>query len=112
MLRVVLIGLPPFFECERFGGSGDWFGSDIVLVSSVDVSDGDVFELVEVFDDSVVGRPRFGLSPSSAPSRRYAGLQSDQDLNSSLSELSIFRPTLISTVDLDGLAVTLNGPVQ
>ena len=59
-----------------------------------------------------VGRPRFGLSASSASERRYAGLQSAHALNSSLSELSIFRPTLISTVDLDGLAVTLKGPVQ
>ena len=59
----------------------------------------------------LLGRPRFGLSASATPSLKYATFRSDQFLNSVLSDLSLFRPTLIMTVVRDGLESILKGPL-
>ena len=47
-----------------------------------------------------------------APSRKCATLTSDICLSSSLSDPSLFNPTFISKVDLDGLETTGNGPTN
>ena len=93
------------------------FWSDVTTEEGDDAfeSEGDFGgDVLEDNDDGGAcgGRPSLGLSASLASSRKYAGLQSAQALNSNLSELSTFLPTLTSTVLLEGLELILNGPVQ
>ena len=82
-------------------------------VDEVDEVSGEAFDGVEMLDGGagcLGGRPRFGLSASTASSLRYATFTSEIWRTSKRSAPCLLRPTFISIVLLVGLDVTGNGP--